>query len=195
MSPLRLVFTALLAGGALYAIWAAAGSHLVRGLDHLTTALDGTRPTPGWYSIDEGNDDAAFSIDNRRWPIPSTWRVTEEPLRHVTLETPQGRITLGRLLRASSRGGGFGSYEFVPDSGDVVTLTRRRSRVWWPRPFAVSLLTGRYATAGRYVYDHLVWRKPNGQELEIVWPDEQRYLTANGWQDQLISNLPSVTLR
>ena len=116
-------------------------------------------------------------------------------MRHVTLETPQGRIRLGPVSRAWSRGGGFRSYELVPDSGDVVILTRRRSRVWWPRPLAFSFIGGRYASAGRYVYDHLVWRKANGQELEIVWPDEQRYLAATGWRDQLIPIQPSVTLR
>jgi hypothetical protein len=196
MSPVRLVIGVVLAGIAGYAIWAAAGSRLVRVLDHLTTGLDGNRPAPGWYSIDEGTDDASFSIDNRRWPVPSTWRLTEEPIGHVTLETPQGRLTLGKMLRAWSRGGGYKSYEFIPDSGDVVTLTRRRSRVSWPLPLSVSLLTGRRtASSARYVYDHLVWRKPDGRELEIVWRDEQRYLASDGWRDQLIPNLPVITLR
>jgi hypothetical protein len=196
MSAFRVVLGVVLAGVALYAFWAAAGSRIVGVLDHVTTALDGTRPTPGWYSIDEGKDDAAFSIDNRRWPVSSTWRIMEEPMGHVTLETPEGRLTLGKLLRAWSRGGGYKSYEFIPDSGDVVTLTRRRSRISWPRPLAFSILSGRqYASAGRYVYDHLVWRKPDGRQLEIVWRDEQRYLASDGWRDELKQNIPTVTLR
>lgn len=194
MSPLRLVLYAILTAGVLGLIWVAAGSRIVAVLDRLTTAPDGSEPTPTWFAIDDG-EAASFTVADRRWPIPTTWRITEAPAGHVTLVMPQGSVVLGVLLHSWSADRDHRNFDFAPDSGDEVSITRRRSRVAWPRPFAFSLLGGRDASAGRYVYTRVKWRKQNGAALEIVWRDEQRFRARDGWLDLFVRTLPTVTLR
>lgn len=194
MSTLRLVLYTVLVAGALGIVWVTAGSRIVAVLDRLTTAPVATQPTPDWFAIDDGQD-ASFSIGERRWPIPNTWRIREAPVGHVTLDTPKGSIELGVLLHSWSTDRDHRNFDFKPDSGDMVSITLRRSRVAWPRPFAFNLLGGRDATAGRYIYRRLTWRKPSGSQLEVVWRDQQKYLAPNGWSDVLGWSLPTVTLR
>jgi hypothetical protein len=194
MSPLRLLLYAILIAGTLGVIWVTAGSRIVAVLDRLTTAPDGTEPAPDWFAIDDG-EGASFTLGNRRWPIAPTWRISEAPAGHVTLGMPQGSIVLGVLLHSWSTDRDHRNFDFRPDSGDEVSITRRRSRLAWPRPFAFSLLGGRDASAGRYMYHRLKWRKKNGTVLEIVWRDEQRYRSSDGWADLFIRTLPRVTLR
>ena len=191
---LRLFLYAILTAGFLCVLWVGTGSRIVAMVDHLTTAPDGTESTPDWFAIDDG-EDASFTIVDRRWPIPPTWRVREAPAGHVTLETPQGSVVLGVLLHSWSTDRDHRNFDFRPDSGDAVSITRRRSRVAWPRPFAFNIIGGRDATAGRFVYHRLTWRKQNGTVLEIVWRDEQRYLAPHGWSDLFGRALPTVTLR
>jgi hypothetical protein len=193
----RLLLAAAVLGGATLLGWVVAGHRLIALLDRVTTAPVGVPTTPTWYALNEGND-ASFDVggtgDTRAYAIGLEWRVVERPPGHVSLETPEGSIVLGTITRCCSRGGDARRYEFIPEPGDSVTLTRRRSRVPWPRPFAFNFL-GSSAWWGRYVYHRLTWRKSTGARLDVVWRDEQRFLARQGWIDQYMSTPPITTLR
>ena len=60
----------------------------------------------------------------------------------------------------------------------------------WPRPFDIYILGGHPPRWGRYVYHRLVWRKPSGDALEVVWRDEQRLQRGDGWTDQYLPWAP-----
>ena len=185
--------------GALFIWWFAAGSHFVGALDRITTAPDGASSSPIEFVFDEANDatsePAAFTFSTRRRSVGSDWRIVEQPDGRVSLETSRGRIVLGVVTCRSSTNHGQRIYTFAPEGGDSVSLTRRRSRVPWPRPFVVSWLGGRLPFWSRYVYDRLVWRKANGDLLDVVWRDEQRLEPSSGWMDQYRSAVPTVALR
>ena len=192
--PRLLIGAAAVIGGATLLGWVAAGPRIVALLDHVTTTPEGTPSTPSWFALDDG-DDAAFDVGDRRYRIARTWRVVEQPPGHVSLETPEGSMVLGVVTRRWSTTSGHRSYAFAPAPGDIVSLTRRHSRVPWPRVFAFNILGGASAWWGRYVYHRLSWRKPNGAMLDVVWRDEQRLLSGEGWIDQFMPTLPVTTMR
>jgi hypothetical protein len=69
---------------------------------------------------------------------------------------------------------------FVPEHGDSVTLTARRSFVGWPTPFEFNWMV-RTPSWRRYVYYHLTWKKRSGAELTMRWRYEQEYYRGTGW--------------
>ena len=168
-------------------------------VDRITTAPDGSQPAPTNFTFDEGSaataEEPKFTFADRRRLAGSGWRIIERPAGRAALETADGSIDLGPLSRAYALNPGQRSYEFLPDSGDSVTLTRRRSRVAWPRFLNINWLGGQTPKWGRYVYDRLVWRKPNGATLDVVWRDEQRITNGDAWMDQYTSTPPVTTLK
>ena len=198
MSVSRLLVGASLIG-AVFVWWFAAGSHFAAVVDRITTTSDGTASSPIEFVFDEANDatsePAAFTFSSRRRSIGRDWRIVERPDSRVSLETSRGRIVLGAVTCRSSTNRGQRIYTFAPEPGDSISLTRRRSRVPWPRPFVVSWLGGRLPFWSRYVYDRLVWKKANGDMLDVVWRDEQRLEPSSGWMDQYQSAVPTTSLR
>ena len=199
MSPSRLVLGAAVIGGAMVIWWFAAGARLVALIDRITTAPQGAPAAPTRFTFDEGNDATSeqptLSFGDRRRTAARAWRIVERPAGRISLETPEGSMVLGALTRRWTLGSDRLSFEFAPEAGDVVSFTRRQSRLPWPRPFAINWLGGTSAHWGRYVYHRLVWRKPNGAELDVVWRDEQQLLAGQGWIDQYVPTPPVTTLR
>jgi hypothetical protein len=176
--------------------WFAAGSSLIALVDRLTTApIDSV--TPVTFAFDEGNaatfETSKFTVGDRS-RAASAWRVVERPTGHVSLEQTGRGFTFGVLTRRESRGGERHRYEFSPDSGDAVSLTRRESRISWPRPFVINWLGGPRAAWARHVYFQLVWRKANGDMLDVLWRDEKRFQKGNGWFDQYLPAEPVTRL-
>jgi hypothetical protein len=106
----------------------------------------------------------------------------------------RGSFVFGPVTSRQSRRGERQRYEFQPDSGDVVSLTRRESRLSWPRPFVINWLGGAREAWARHVYFRLVWRKTNGDILDVLWRDEKRFQKGNGWIDQYQPNEPITRL-
>jgi hypothetical protein len=185
-------------GGATFIWWVAAGSSLVALIDRFTTASLGERTAPARFSFDEGNDataaDPRFTFDDRSRVVARSWRGVERPAGRFSLETPEGVIELGAMVATSTIGTKQLSYVFAPDSGDVVSYTRRHSRLRWPRGLGINWYGTQTAKWGRYVYHRLVWRKPSGVTLDVAWRDEQRLQPASGWTDQYDSRPPSTRI-
>ena len=198
MSISRMLVSASVVG-ALFVWWFAAGSHFVAVVDRISTTSDGTASSPIEFEFSEAYDPtsepAAFTFDSRRRVVGSDWRIVERPAGHVSLETSRGSILLGAITCRSSTNHGQWIYTFAPEPGDSISLTRRRSRVPWPRPFVVSWLGGRLPFWSRYVYDRLVWMKTSCDLLDVVRRDEQRLEPSSGWMDQYQPAMPTIALR
>jgi len=191
-----LIIIAGVIGGITLLWWFAAGSSFVALVDHLTTApVDSERPKS--FVFDEGDgitlEPATFVVGDRQRAV-SAWRVIGQPADQLTLETTRGSFAFGPVTSRQSRRGERQRYEFQPDSGDVVSLTRRESRLSWPRPFEINWLGGAREAWARHVYFRLVWRKMNGDVLDVLWRDEKRFQKGNGWIDQYQPNEPITRL-
>ena len=69
----------------------------------------------------------------------------------------------------------------TPDNGDDARIVVGHSLVSWPTPFDLNFMTGASPSWRRHSYQKLVWNKPDGMKLEMLWRYEQYYDRTNGW--------------
>jgi hypothetical protein len=83
-------------------------------------------------------------------------------------------------LRASAENGGD-NLAAAPSAGDEAFIAIRRSVLSWLTQFDLNLMTGQSPSWKRHLYYRLLWKKPSGTKLEMVWCYEQYFHPANGW--------------
>lgn len=134
-----------------------------------------------------------FSNGHRRWLLPADMGVVPDAAHRVTVSVNGRCFTFGPIH--SGRSAMPGAYfRFIPDAGDVVSLTQRRSALAWPTPFHFSIMGGSYASWRRHSYYRLEWKKVSGATLEMVWRDEQVFFPQAGWTDGNLLMAPRVTI-
>jgi hypothetical protein len=69
----------------------------------------------------------------------------------------------------------------VPPAGDDAFIEIRRSILSWPTPFEINFMTGHSPSWKRHLYYRLLWKKPSGEKLEMLWRYEQYFYPDNGW--------------
>jgi hypothetical protein len=69
----------------------------------------------------------------------------------------------------------------VPSQGDDAFIEIRRSILSWPTPFEINFMTGHSPSWKRHLYYRLLWKKPSGAKLEMLWRYEQYFYPGNGW--------------
>ena len=69
----------------------------------------------------------------------------------------------------------------TPDAGDDARLSVGHSKLSWPTVFNLNFMTGSSPSWKRHSYQKLIWTKPNGSKLEMLWRYDQHYDAANGW--------------
>ena len=69
---------------------------------------------------------------------------------------------------------------YAAEPGDVSTLTIQRSWLSWP-VFGLNVMTGQSPTWRRDIYHRLVWEKPSGERLDMLWRFEQGFYPGSGW--------------
>jgi hypothetical protein len=60
----------------------------------------------------------------------------------------------------------------------------------WPTPFEFNFMTGHSPSWKRHLYYRLLWKKPSGPALDMVWRYEQSFygkqlFPGNGWNNGL----------
>jgi hypothetical protein len=79
-------------------------------------------------------------------------------------------------------------------SGDAARISIKHSALSWPNFFETNFMTGNSPRWKRHIYQHLVWKKPDGAKLEMLWRYEQFYYSGNGWTDALMTRPGSTGL-
>lgn len=69
----------------------------------------------------------------------------------------------------------------VPPAGDDASVTLRRSVLSWPTPFDLNFMTGHSPSWKQHRYYQLIWKKPSGAKLEMLWRYEQYFYPGDGW--------------
>jgi hypothetical protein len=107
-------------------------------------------------------------------PYPMEMKV--DPDRQFVVQSANHAIALGRV--DDSLGGGHRP-GIKPEPGDKAQFHVERSMLSWPTPFDINFMTGHSPSWKRHLYYRLVWEKPDGGRLEMVWRYEQYYY--NNW--------------
>ena len=174
------ILFALIVALVLGTVWLLAGSWLTLLTDHVF-ALSVPTPTVGKLVYEGGS----FRIGG----LSLTLGATDNQRSDVKLcRIASGEIVLKSGGHAFLLGpqtspvdtSGRPDFDFLPDHGDEVILTAKRSLVGWPTPFDVNFMI-RTPSWKRYVYYSLVWKKRSGAELTMRWRYEQDYFSGGGW--------------
>jgi len=82
----------------------------------------------------------------------------------------------------------------VPPPGDDAFIRVRKSVLSWPTPFDFNFMTGQSPSWKRHIYYQLVWKKPSGANLEMLWRYEQYFYPGNGWGSGFMTHKGSTGL-
>jgi hypothetical protein len=175
---LRLLITTVVLG----IIWLCAGRYLTLFVDRFTTVsveserVDNLVYDGGGFRV--GELSMTFgSIDNQRFDLT----LTSDASNMVVLTSAGRSFTLGPRTNPVDPSGRPEIY-FIPERGDELSFTAGRSVLSWPTPFDFYILM-RTPWWKRYVYYRLVWKKPSGATLAMLWRYEQDYFAGSGWTE------------
>src|SRR6266550_2630029 len=84
--------------------------------------------------------------------------------------------------------------KIVPPAGDDAFVEIRRSALSWPTPFDFNFMTGHSPSWKRHIYYRLLWKKPSGAKLEMLWRYEQYFYPGDGWASGFMTREGSTGL-
>src|SRR5207248_10855979 len=82
----------------------------------------------------------------------------------------------------------------APPPGDDAFIEIRRSVLSWPTPFEINFMAGHSPSWKRHLYYRLLWKKPAGEKLEMLWRYEQYFYSDNGWASGFMTHEGSTGL-
>ncbi len=186
---------------ALAIVWLAAGRHVELLLDRFVTGRAVSLPIDPFVYTGGG-----FDIAGKTMTFAGTNNLQsgetanlDSSGRVVLSANHNGSVfVLGPLTSPSPLG--RPDYHFTPEPGDEVSFTASKSLLPWPTPFEFKMLGGSSPWWRQYVYYRLVWKKPSGARLEMLWRFERQFDSGTGWTEPLMmwnsqTGLLSVTIR
>jgi len=117
-------------------------------------------------------NDLELSLNDRNDPSPSIGTTKNDQLGLAN----GGKVFAFGPVRTEEE-----NLATVPPAGDDASIQIRRSILSWPTPFEINFMTGHSPSWKRHVYYRLLWKKPSGAKLEMLWRYEQYFYPGNGW--------------
>src|SRR5437762_6340049 len=130
-------------------------------------------------------NDLALSLNARNGPSPTVGT------------TKNGELALANTGKVFAFGPPRSEAENLataPPPNDDAFIEIRRSILSWPTPFDFNFMTGHSPSWKRHLYYRLVWKKPSGAKLEMLWRYEQYFYPDNGWVGGFMTNGSSTGL-
>jgi hypothetical protein len=117
-------------------------------------------------------NDLELSLNDRNGPVPSIGTTKNDQLALAD----RGKVFAFGPVRTEAE-----NLATVPPAGDDASIEIRRSILNWPTPFDLNFMTGQSPSWKRHLYYRLLWKKPSGTKLEMLWRYEQYFYPGNGW--------------
>ena len=130
-------------------------------------------------------NDLAVSLNDRNGPTPSVGTTKTDQLALAD----QGKVFAFGPVRPEAE-----NLATVPPAGDDASIEIRRSALSWPTPFDLNFMTGHSPSWKRHLYYRLLWKKPSGAKLEMLWRYEQYFYPGNGWASGFMTREGSTGL-
>src|SRR5436190_1985960 len=130
-------------------------------------------------------NDLELSLNDRNDPSPSIGTTKNDQLAVAD----QGKVFALGPVRSEDE-----NLATAPPPGDDAFIEIRRSVLSWPTPFEFNFMTGHSPSWKRHLYYRLVWKKPSGAKLEMLWRYEQYFYPDNGWVGGFMTNGSSTGL-
>ena len=117
-------------------------------------------------------NDLDLSLNDRNDPAPSIGTTKNDQL---------GLADRGKVFAFGPARSEAENLVTAPPAGDDAFIEIRRSTLSWPTPFEVNFMTGHSPSWKRHLYYRLLWKKPSGAKLEMLWRYEQYFYPVDGW--------------
>src|SRR6266700_3639715 len=117
-------------------------------------------------------NDLALSLNDKNGPVPNIGTTKNDQL---------GLADRGKVFAFGPPRSEAENLTAVPPAVDDASIEIRRSVLSWPTPFDFNFMTGHSPSWKRHIYYRLLWKKPSGAKLEMLWRYEQYFYPANGW--------------
>jgi len=130
-------------------------------------------------------NDLALSLNDRNGPTPNIGTAKDGQLALAD----SGRVFAFGLPRSEAE-----NLATVPPQGDDAFIQIRRSILSWPTPFDFNFMTGHSPSWKRHLYYRVLWTKPSGAQLQMLWRYEQYFYPGNGWASGFMTREGSTGL-
>lgn len=130
-------------------------------------------------------NDLALSLNDRNGPTPSIGTTKNDQLALAI----GGKVFAFGPARSEAE-----NLAVVPSAADDAFIEIRRSVLSWPTPFELNFMTGQSPSWKRHLYYRLLWKKPSGAKLEMLWLYEQYFYPGNGWASGFMTHEGSTGL-
>jgi hypothetical protein len=130
-------------------------------------------------------NDLALSLNDRNGPTPNVGTAKDGQLALAD----SGRVFAFGLPRSEAE-----NLATVPPQGDDAFIQVRRSILSWPTPFDFNFMTGHSPSWKRHLYYRVLWTKPSGAQLQMLWRYEQYFYPGNGWASGFMTREGSTGL-
>jgi hypothetical protein len=117
-------------------------------------------------------NDLELSLNDRNDPAPSIGTTKNDQL---------GLANGGKVFAFGPAQSEAENLATEPPAGDDAFIEIRRSILSWPTPFEINVMGGHSPSWKRHLYYRLLWKKPSGVKLEMLWRYEQFFYPGNGW--------------
>jgi len=130
-------------------------------------------------------NDLGLRLNDRNGPTPSVGTTKTDQLALAD----KGKVFAFGSVRTEAE-----NLATVPPAGDDASIEIRLSALSWPTPFDLNFMTGQAPSWKRHLYYRLVWKKPSGAQLEMLWRYEQYFYPGNGWASGFMTREGSTGL-
>jgi hypothetical protein len=130
-------------------------------------------------------NDLALSLNDRNGPTPNIGTTKNNQL---------GLADGGKVFAFGPPRSEAENLSTVPAAGDDASIEIRRSILSWPTPLDFNFMTGHSPSWKRHLYYRLLWKKPSGANLEMLWRYEQYFYPGNGWASAFMTRAGSTGL-
>jgi hypothetical protein len=130
-------------------------------------------------------NDLALSLNDRNGPTPNVGTTKNGQL---------GLADNGKVFAFGPPRSEAENLASVPPQGDDAFVQIRRSILSWPTPFDFNFMTGHSPSWKRHLYYRVLWKKPSGAKLEMLWRYEQYFYADNGWASGFMTRQGSTGL-
>ena len=130
-------------------------------------------------------NDLGLSLNDTNGPTPSIGTTKNDQL---------GLANGGKVFAFGPARSEAENLVVVPPAGDDAFIEIRRSILSWPTPFDLNFMTGQSPSWKRHLYYRVVWKKPSGAKLEMLWRYEQYFYPVNGWASGFMTHEGSTGL-
>jgi hypothetical protein len=130
-------------------------------------------------------NDLALGLNDKNGPIPNIGSTKDGQL---------GLAARGKVFPFGPPRSEAENLAAVPPAGDDAFIRIRRSALSWPTPFDLNFMTGHSPSWKRHIYYQVIWTKPSGANLEMLWRYEQYFYPGNGWGSGFMTHERSTGL-